>query len=782
MDRQQVRGEYAALLITVKGRVQGVGFRPFLFGLAERLGIKGWVQNNMDGIKMAAEGPEEALRQLVEAIRTEAPRLSRVEEVAAVPSRLHYHKSFEIAASSREGASSLVIPADSAVCGDCLEEMKNPADRRYRYPFINCTQCGPRYTIIDELPYDRPYTSMNDFPMCGSCRSEYEDVRNRRHHAQPIACPVCGPKVTLYGMDGTAMAEGDEAVRDCAALLKRGAIVAIKGLGGYHLACNGSDEQAVLRLRERKRRPRRPLAVMARDVESCGQVCMISPEELELLQSPEAPIVILQRKAGSRLARSVAPGMATAGLMLPYTPLHHLLMEELPFLVMTSANPSGLPILYRDEEAFRYLHGIADYVLAHDREILHPLDDSVVQISGGSVELLRRSRGYVPDPIAAPNGVHGITAYGGQQKNTFALGRFDQIFIGPHIGDMDHVEVEDHWKREYSHLAKWMDIPSGRAAVDLHPYYAISRLAREEGLTPTAVQHHHAHLVSCAADNGLSMSEQIYGLILDGTGYGTDGNIWGFEALRGNAAGFTRLGHLRYTPLPGGEAAIRHPWRNAAAMLMALFPEEGERWAGQLFPGRHQELLQLRFMAEKGINSPMAGTCGRLFDAVSAILGLTLESTYDGEAAIALSELAAFPEEAEGNVIVIEPYPYSIRHAGGVWELDVRDTLQGVITDRLADLPVKAAALRFHETVARAAADLLIAGCSGMEQDVAERKVVLSGGSFHNRYLKRRIKEILERERFVVYTHKRVPCGDGGLSLGQLMIAAGSRHHAEEGE
>lgn len=784
MDRHQGQGEYAALLVTVKGRVQGVGFRPFLFGLAEKYGVKGWVQNNMDGIRMEAEGPPQVLERFVHAIRSEAPRLSRVEEIACSPVPVRGYAFFEIAASSREGASSLVIPADSAVCSDCLEELLNPADRRYRYPFINCTQCGPRYTIIGELPYDRPYTSMKDFPMCGRCRSEYEDVRNRRHHAQPIACPECGPKVALYGMDGTVLADRDEAVRRCAELLKQGSIVGIKGLGGFHLACDAGNEEAVARLRSRKRRPRRPLAVMARDFAACGRICRVTPEERELLQSPEAPIVVMRRRAeeaadgetAAVLAGSVAPGMATVGVMLPYTPLHHLLMEELPYLVMTSANPSGLPILYKDEEAFSYLEGIADYMLGHNREILHPLDDSVVQVIKGRPDVLRRSRGYVPDPVPAAGtgaAAHGITAYGGQQKNTFALGRFRQIFLGPHIGDMDHVEVQAFWTREFEHLARWMGLPGGGlSAVDRHPDYAAVRMALEAGAELVRIQHHHAHLVSCAADNGLSMTEQVYGLILDGTGLGTDGAIWGFEALRGNAAGFQRLGHLRYTPLPGGEAAIRHPWRNAAAMLMGLEPEAGAGWAGRLFPGREQELVRIRLMAEKGVNSPLAGTCGRLFDAVSAMLGLCLESTYDGEAAILLSELAS-GEEAEASGIPA-PYPYEVRLADGLWELDMRLALGSIAEDRLAGLPNGQIALRFHETVAQAAAELLIRGSGA-----AGGKAVLSGGSFHNRYLRRRVQDILERESFEVYTHVRVPSGDGGLSLGQLMAAAGGAGRAE---
>ncbi len=805
----------AALLITVKGRVQGVGFRPFLFGLAERYAISGTVQNNMDGIRLEAEGTAPALRELLAAIRREAPRLARVDEIRSVPLAVDGRLGFRIVESNREGASSLVIPVDAGICPDCLAELKDPANRRYRYPFITCTQCGPRYTIIRELPYDRPYTSMSGFPMCPACREEYGNVTNRRHHAQPIACPECGPRLALYAMDeapkepmgragakvaepaagsvagaGSAaqgkagagaqgvrrpLAEADEAVRRCAELLRQGAIVAVKGIGGYHLACDATSEAAVARLRQRKRRPTRPLAVMAADEETARRAAVLGSQELRLLHSPEAPIVIARRAEAWPLADSVAPGMATVGLMLPYTPLHVLLMEELPFLVMTSANPSGQPILYRDEEAFDYLAGIADYVLAHDREILHPLDDSVVQVVEGQTDILRRSRGYAPDPLAAPVNVTGWAALGGQQKNTFALGRGKQIFIGPHIGDMDSVETQEHWRKELAHFSKLLGTDLPQTAADLHPGYETRRLSREMGREPIGVQHHHAHLVSCMADNGLSPEEEVCGIILDGTGYGPDGCIWGFEILAGSASGWRRLGHLRYTPLPGGERAVREPWRNATGMLTSLFPEQGPAWAAQLFPGKSMELAILGRMAATGMNSPWAGTCGRLFDAVSAILGVAAVSGYDGEAAIRLSELAAFSFADADGANTVTPFGYAIRdkEEAGALELDMSDTLRQVVEERLADSPPEELALRFHETVARSAVELLQRALEkeGLSTAIIP-KVMLSGGSFHNPYLARRIPALLKERGLEPYRHKQVPTGDGGLALGQLLAAA----------
>lgn len=780
-----------------------MGFRPFLFGLAERYAVSGTVQNNMDGIRMEAEGAATALQELLAAIRREAPRLARVDDIRTVPLPVEGRAGFRIVESSREGASSLVIPVDAGICPNCLAELKDPANRRYRYPFISCTQCGPRYTIIRELPYDRPYTSMSGFPMCPACLEEYGNVADRRHHAQPIACPECGPRLALYAMDGAPkepmrrtgaeadepkdsgnagagqqevrrpLAEADEAVRRCVRLLRQGAIVAVKGIGGYHLACDAGSEAAVARLRLRKRRPTRPLAVMAADAETARRAAVLGSRELRLLHSPEAPIVIARKAEAWPLADSVAPGMATVGLMLPYTPLHVLLTEELPFLVMTSANPSGQPILYRDEEAFEYLAGIADYVLAHDREILHPLDDSVVQVVEGQTDILRRSRGYAPDPLTAPVDMTGWAALGGQQKNTFALGRGGQIFIGPHIGDMDSVENQEHWRKELAHFVKLLGAEPRRTAADLHPGYETGRLSREMGFDPTRIQHHHAHLVSCMADNGVPPEEAVYGIILDGTGYGPDGCIWGFEILAGSASVWRRLGHLRYTPLPGGEKAVREPWRNAAGMLTALFPEQAPDWLARLFPRNETELAVLGRMASTGMNSPLAGTCGRLFDAVSAILGLVAVSGYDGEAAIRLSELAAFADTNGANAV--KPFGYVIRDKGETeaLELDMSETVSQIVEEQLAGLPPDDLALRFHETVACSAVELLQRALEkeGLSAAVIP-KVMLSGGSFHNPYLARRIPALLKQRGLEPYRHRQVPAGDGGLALGQLLAAA----------
>ncbi|MBA4601823.1 carbamoyltransferase HypF [Thermoactinomyces mirandus] len=760
-----------SIKVTVKGRVQGVGFRPFIFRIAEQYRICGTVQNNMDGVRIQAEGSQEELEAFVKAIRTEPPRLSRIDEVIVEKGQPTGFDRFEIIPSDRDGKSSLVIPVDSATCNDCLEEMGDPANFRYRYPFINCTQCGPRYTIIDALPYDRPYTVMKDFQMCDRCESEYNDPRNRRHHAQPIACDACGPEVTLTSIDGEFIAGKDEAIRTVSRLLSEGKIVAIKGLGGYHLACDAYNEETVRLLRKRKNRPNRPLAVMAANIDVAKAICDVSEQEEKIMRSPEAPIVIL-KKRDSQLAESLAPGMNTLGVMIPYTPLHHLLFDEkkVSVLVMTSANPSGLPLVYKDDEAHEYLTGIADYILSHNRKILRPVDDSVVRVLDGKLTFHRRARGYVPDPMVTGQPVHEVVALGSQQKNTFAIGRNRQIFVGPHIGDMEHLEVVDHFKKEYAYLMKWMGTEVKTVATDLHPGYMTTSMAEEMGARVILVQHHHAHLVSCMEDNRLT--DPVFGIILDGTGYGEDGNIWGFEILYGSAHFYKRMAHLTYTHLPGGEKAIREPWRNATAMLIDYFGERGKEFAEKLFPDKSYEIGIINQMIRRNINSPLAGTCGRLFDAVSAILGQCQVSTYDGEAAIRLSEQMKADK-------LEKSYPFKINKNGDdVATIDFGDALLGIVEDRLQEKPVQTIIQKFHETIVSICVETVVS--LSRENPDLNRRVVLSGGSFHNPYLLHEITKRLKEKQFDVYSHSRVPCNDGGLSLGQLIVAANRKEEATD--
>lgn len=757
-----------AVKITVKGRVQGVGFRPFIFQIAAEFGIKGTVQNNMDGVKIFANGSAEELQSFVTALRLKSPRLARIDQVLVDELTPTSFQTFEIIPSERTGKSSLVIPVDSAVCHECVAEMNDPNNFRYRYPFINCTQCGPRYTIIDALPYDRPYTVMKEFKMCAECEAEYENPLDRRHHAQPIACSSCGPFVQLKAITGEIIAEREEAMMATSKLIKEGKIIAIKGLGGYHLVCDAFNEKAVHLLRLRKNRPKRPLAVMAASIEIIKKVCDVTEQEMSIMQSPEAPIVILKKNRMSGLAENLAPAMNTLGVMLPYTPLHHLLLdgEDLSVVVMTSANPSGLPILYKDEEAFIYLDGIADYVLSNNRKILHPLDDSVVQVVGGKMSFLRRSRGYVPDPIVTNKLVHRVVALGPQQKNTFAIGRNDQIFIGPHIGEMGHLEVAEHFESEFTHLMKWMGIEADTIAVDMHPYYVTTWLGEQMDGNVIQVQHHHAHLVSCMEDN--QISEPTFGLILDGTGYGEDGHIWGFELLYGDASSYERLGHLHYTHLPGNEKAIAEPWRNATGMLIDYFGEKGKMFAKSLFEDKHYEIEILANMVRKEMNSPLAGTCGRLFDAVSAILGICKVATYDGEAAIKLSELMDDEQ-------VVTSYSYKfIQSEEGLTTIDFEPALLEIVNDRLSGVDRKEIVRRFHETIVALSVEIIL--LVSTQKPSLNKTVALSGGSFHNPYLAHEIARRLSEKQFRVFTHERVPCNDGGVSLGQLIIAANKKH------
>ena len=754
-----------AVKIAVRGRVQGVGFRPFVFQLAEKYQLSGTVQNNMDGVKIYLEGDAGHIKAFLFALNNNAPRLSIINEILVEEIVAQNIADFTIIPSERSGTSMLVIPIDSAVCEDCLNEMNDPNDFRYQYPFINCTQCGPRYTIINELPYDRPYTSMKDFPMCEDCRREYEDPTNRRHHAQPIACPKCGPRVWLLDHSGKQV-EVENPLVETVTHLKEGRIVAIKGIGGYHLCCDASNEKAVAELRRRKKRPLRPLAIMVASMSEVEHLAKLNEGECDLLKSPEAPIVVLKKNERYQLAESVAPRMSTIGVMLPYTPLHHLLFTdpELSCLVMTSANPSGMPILYKDEEAFRYLEGIADYYLVHNREILHPVDDSVVQFNDGKLDFLRRSRGYVPDPFTTNQDVTGIVTFGGQQKTTFTIGRNEQIFVGPHIGELENIETINHYKQELDHLLKWIEIPKKLAVIDAHPGYHIQKLVKEYPFDEVMeVQHHHAHMAACMEEH--QVKGEAYGIILDGTGFGLDGNIWGFEVLYGDAQSFQRVAHLHYTPLPGGEKCIREPWRNAAAMLISLLGAEGETLAKTIFTDKKTEIDTLKKMIDRNINTVYAGTCGRLFDAVSALCGVTKISSYDGEAAIQLAELAD-----ENNSF--EPYLFDFVEQD-VLTIDFSKMLKEIALEILAQRDVSLISGRFHETVVQATVEVmekLLVTTSN-----ANKQVVLSGGSFHNRFLRKRLTSELIERGFAVFVPEQVPCNDGGLSYGQLAIAKAKR-------
>jgi hydrogenase maturation protein HypF len=715
--------------IAIEGTVQGVGFRPFVHQLASRHGLGGFALNDGRGVLVEVEGDPSALESFATALEREAPALARVENVGTETLPPVGERDFRIE-SSVAGETTAPIPADVATCEECLRELWDPGDRRHRYPFINCTQCGPRFTIVERSPYDRANTTMAGFEMCDACRAEYENATDRRFHAEPIACQECGPRLSLDGEAG-----GEEALAASVDLLRDGAIVAVKGLGGYHLACDATSERAVARLRQRKDREGKPFAVMSARPDELAE---IEPAERELLRSRERPIVLVRRRPRwkSGLAASIAPENRWLGLMLPYTPLHHLLCADFGGpMVMTSGNRSDEPIAIDDAEARKRLGGIADAFLVHDREIHRRCEDSVVRAGFP----IRRSRGFAPDSLPLPRrGEEPIVAAGAELKSTFAVLRGDRAFLSPHLGDLDSFRAYEAFRADIELYLEMLAVRPETIAHDLHPDYLSTRWALEQDAETIGVQHHHAHAASCLAEHG--EDGPALALVFDGTGYGSDGTIWGGELLRCDLADFERLAHLDPVALPGGERAIREPWRTAASYLeRASRPVPFERWA------QVRESLK--------VNAPPSSGMGRLFDAVAALLGVREEVSYEGQAAVELEQLAGDVESA----------PYECRVEGGL--IHGADLVAVAHDDLEARRPREQIAAAFHEGVAAAAA----AACA----EAAEpRSVVLSGGSFQNLRLVESVARRLDNLGFRVLRHRRVPPNDGGISFGQAAVAA----------
>ena len=764
--------------ISVRGIVQGVGFRPFVYALARRRGLSGLVRNDAEGVHIEAEGPPEELELFLREIREKAPPLAVVEAVSWRPLAVLRERGFRIE-ESREGVRRrALISPDVATCRECLTELFDPADRRYRYPFTNCTNCGPRFTITRQVPYDRAMTTMAGFEMCPACQREYDDPSDRRFHAQPNACPVCGPQMRLLDRFGHELhgSPGDPILR-AARMLRGRAIVAIKGLGGYHLACDPFDEGAVRTLRGRKVRQDKPFALMARDLEQARELCLVEPEEERLLTSPARPIVLLERLPGCEVAEEVAPRQDTLGVMLAYTPLHHLLLHDAGIpLVMTSGNNSDEPIAFRDEEAFAQLGEIADYFLVHDRPIHMRCDDSVVRVMEGEEYHIRRSRGYAPSPLRVAGrsgaethpylGRHTL-ACGGELKNTFCVAKVGRAFLSHHIGDLENYETLRSFREGVEHYCRLFDVQPELVAHDLHPEYLSTKYAKEmeeAGLPAVGVQHHHAHVASCLADNERPGEERVIGVALDGTGYGTDGAVWGGEFLEGSIeTGFARRAHLEYAPLPGGAAAIREPWRMALAQLVSIYGEE-EVLKLPLEVVRRSGERNVRLVArlvEHRLNTPPTSSAGRLFDAVAALAGVpgTERTTYEGQAAVELELAAEGP--ARGG------YPFRLRPEGEGWVVETRGIVEGVVEDLLAGRGTGEVSSRFHRTMA----EVVVAGCEGIREAGGAVAVALTGGTFQNLLLTEQVLELLAGKGFTVYRHRRVPANDGGLSLGQAVLA-----------
>jgi hydrogenase maturation protein HypF len=749
--------------IAVQGVVQGVGFRPFVYGLAARLALSGFVRNRGGAVFIEVEGEAGALDQFLTALANEPPPLARIDHLSWEHRPPRGDGRFRIESSESERSGPVFVSPDVATCADCLAELLDPADRRYHYPFLNCTNCGPRLTIVTGAPYDRQRTTMAGFPKCAACRAEYEDPADRRFHAQPTCCPACGPRLQLLDGQGQPIAAADPVATFAEALLA-GRIGALKGLGGYHLACDARSEAVVAELRRRKHRDEKPFAVMAADEAAVKALCEVRPAERELLLSPRRPIVLLRKRPGAGVAEEVAPRNPLLGVMLPYTPLHHLLLraaQGVP-LVMTSGNRSDEPIAYEDPDAVQRLAGIADLFLTHDRPIRVRCDDAVIRIVGGAELPLRRSRGYAPQPITLPLECPLPTlAVGGQLKGTFALGRGRHAFLSHHLGDLDHFDAYRAFVRDIALYEELFAVHPCVLAHDLHPDYASTRYARQRsGVQLVAVQHHHAHMASCMVEHGLL--EPVIGVSLDGTGYGTDGAIWGGEFLVGDYRQFRRAAHLRYVGMPGGDQAIREPWRMALAHLVdASVPDD-------LLTGRVPAvaLRTARTMIERQFNTPLTSSAGRLFDAVAALAGLRDRVSFEGQAAMELEWLAA-EAAADGA------YPYDLVPAGdgaspdAALVIDTRPIIRAAAQDARRGTGARLIARRFHATMVE-----LIAGvCDRLRRASGLEVVVLSGGVFMNALLTHEARGALQHAGFRVYCHRLVPTNDGGLSLGQLAVA-----------
>jgi len=743
------------LRITLCGAVQGVGFRPFVYRLANEMSLNGWVLNSASGLVVEVEGTPDELRRFEQRLESERPKASVVTVHESEWLSAQGFSSFEIHHSETDSAKSVNVLPDLATCADCRDELFNPDNRRFQYPFTNCTNCGPRYTIIVDIPYDRPNTTMREFVLCPKCREEYENPANRRFHAQPNACPVCGPK-----LDGT--------ISETAAALQRGEIVALKGIGGFQLLVDARQPAAVARLRERKHREEKPFALMMPSLATAREYCDISPAELELLESQAAPIVLLHPKPGTGIAWNVAHCSPYLGVMLPYSPLHHLLMRACPIpLIATSGNRSDEPIAIANDEAATRLKDIADHFLMHNRPIVRACDDSIVRLARGRAGILRRARGYAPLGIRLAHPVKPVLAVGGHLKNTVAIGVGNDVFVSQHIGDLETLEARHAFERAIDDLCRLYGFKPEAVVCDLHPDYASTQWAERSGLPIIRVQHHQAHVAACAAENNVNGPH--LGVSWDGTGYGLDGAIWGGEFFRVEAGNYERVAHLRPFNLPGGDAAVREGWRSAASLLfevekelpglanearpgaaLVMKDETNEKGAPHVSPflrdlGIRNPTVQM--MLERNINLVPTTSVGRLFDAVACLTGLARENRFEGQAAMLL-------ENEIGGVRTEEAYPFNV----GDWASMIGETLRDIENG----VPVSAIAAKFHNA--------LVNWIVEVAESVALKQVVLSGGVFQNRYLTERTAAVLESRGVTVHTPAEVPPNDGGIALGQVAM------------
>jgi hydrogenase maturation protein HypF len=764
--------------IEVRGIVQGVGFRPFVYKLAQSLGLTGYVFNSSSGVTIEIEGSASELDAFLDTLRNRPPQLADITDIAVSDTGILGTSQFSILESHEEQGQFSLISPDAGTCDACWHDFGDPQNRRFGYPFTNCTHCGPRYTILHDIPYDRATTTMAMFTMCPDCAAEYSDPNDRRFHAQPNACSVCGPSLELIppgaSLSKCLFTDKDSLAKLRAArvLLQEGRILAVKGLGGFLLACDAANDDAVAELRRRKRRSDKPFALMCRDVASVRRVCRVSSHDEAALLSVRRPIVVLRRLPGAPVSDAVAPGNDTLGVMLPYTPLHYLLFSDSPdvdseftSLVMTSGNLSEEPIVVSNTEAMRQLDGVADWFLLHNRDIAMRVDDSVVRTFDGHERVLRRSRGFVPQTINLGIEMAEILAFGGELKNTFCLTKNRFAILSQHIGDLENYETMQFFQETLARLKHLFRVSPQAVAHDLHPGYWSTRLALADDIPrKIGVQHHHAHIASCMAENHLN--GPVIGVAFDGTGFGADGKIWGGEFLVADFASFTRRAHLRYVPLPGGDAAVRQPWRMALSYLRDAF---GQQVPAEVlaFPGITPKQIQLvDTMLAKRIQTVDTSSCGRLFDAVAAILGLASEVTFEGQAAIAL-ETAATRATGQPCDLNLEHYNFDIA-ASDPMVLDMRATIRGLVHDVTRGRPAAEISAKFHNFLAKAIVEIC---CLIREIDGLDR-VCLSGGTFQNLFLLERTIVQLRRRSFAVFLHAKVPANDGGIALGQAVIAS----------
>lgn len=754
--------ETTARRLTVHGVVQGVGFRPFVYRLAHRFALTGTVANNGQGVHIHVHGPPTTLDDFIAALQSEAPPVARIAAIdVSAAGSLGTESGFRILPSCSCGQASVPIAPDIATCKDCLAEILDPGNRRFCYPFTNCTNCGPRFSIVERIPYDRPNTSMRVFPMCEACSREYHDPLDRRFHAQPNACPSCGPRLSWHDRRGVHLA-GD-ALALTAAALYEGAVVAIKGLGGFHLAVDAGSQAAVTTLRTRKHRRGKPLAIMVRDLDAVARFCHLSDEEAALLMAPEHPIVLLQKRRANGLAAAVAPGLDVLGVMLPATPLHHLLFHQKPVpaaLVMTSGNRSEEPICIGNDEALQRLHGLADFFLLHDREIVTRVDDSVARIMAGKIRLLRRARGYAPVPLPLRQPTENILACGAEMKNSFCLVRDQQAYLSQHIGELTGVENFAFYRESIEHFSAILAVTPKQSACDLHPDYLSTRFAQSRELPCMAVQHHHAHIAAVLAEHGVD--GPVLGVVLDGAGLGGDGTVFGGEIYRADRGGYVRLGRLSHLLLPGGDQAAREPWRMALALLyqgmgQAAFDQAARLSTLAAVPVEKQQVLAQ--MLVKKLNCPGTSSCGRLFDAVAALTGLCLFSAYEGQAAMLLETCAA----QAPSTVSPAAYPLSYREQDGLWIIDSAPLAAHIVQDLAAEMDAAVIARRFHCWLVESLVAVLLV----LQRQTGLHEVALSGGCMQNKLLFETLVQRLKEHDCSVLAGELVPMNDGGIALGQ---------------